>query len=133
MTPELHHIVFIDDEQDIVEITRLCLEMVGNLRVSTFLNGQTALACIDELNPDLIIIDCMMPGMSGSETFLELRKRPAVQNTPIIFMTARVQPSEIKEYLSLGAAGVIPKPFDPMKLTEQIQDIWGKHHEKQIV
>lgn len=127
MERTLQHILCIDDEADILEVARMCLETVGGYRVSTCSSGAEAVAKIDAIAPDLIMIDVMMPQMDGPATLLELRKNPALADTPIVFMTARIQPSEITEYLVLGANAVLPKPFDPMALSSQIQEIWQKH------
>jgi Response regulators consisting of a CheY-like receiver domain and a winged-helix DNA-binding domain len=71
----------------------------------------------------------MMPGMDGPTTLIELRKKPSLTQTPVVFMTARVQRHEIEQYLAMGAADVISKPFDPMTLSAQVADIWVKAHE----
>jgi CheY-like chemotaxis protein len=66
--------------------------------------------------PDLILIDVMMPEMDGPATLAELRRTPDTATIPVVFMTARVQPSEVRHLKELGAIGVIAKPFDPMLL-----------------
>jgi len=68
----------------------------------------------------------MMPGMDGPTTLAELRKLPGLENTPIIFMTAKVQPQEVEHFKSLGAVEVIAKPFDPMGLADQVREAWSK-------
>jgi CheY-like chemotaxis protein len=69
----------------------------------------------------------MMPDLDGPETLIALRKLPQTENTPVIFITARVQPSEVQAYLALGALAVIAKPFDPTTLADRIKDIWREH------
>ena len=73
---------------------------------------------------DLILLDVMMPGMDGPATLEALREMPATAQTPVAFMTAKVQPNEIRHLLSLGAIDVIPKPVDPLTLSAQIREIW---------
>ena len=68
----------------------------------------------------------MMPGMDGPETLRRLRELPDVAATPVIFLTAKVQPSDLERYRELGAAEVIVKPFDPMTLPEQVRRIWAR-------
>jgi CheY-like chemotaxis protein len=68
----------------------------------------------------------MMPGMDGPATLKALREIPEMAQTPVIFMTASVQPNEIRHVRSLGAIDVIPKPFDPMMLSAQIREIWQR-------
>jgi CheY-like chemotaxis protein len=69
----------------------------------------------------------MMPGMDGPTTLRNLRTIPGLYETPVVFLTAKVQPNEVKGYIELGAVDVIPKPFDPMTLAEKIQDIVSRN------
>jgi CheY-like chemotaxis protein len=66
----------------------------------------------------------MMPGMTGIQTLELLRARPNLEQVPAIFMTAKIQTHEIEHYKLKGVLGVIPKPFDPMTLTNDINSIW---------
>ncbi len=68
--------------------------------------------------------------MDGPKAFTKIREIEAFKNTPAIFMTAKIQPEEVSQYLEMGAIGVIAKPFDPMTLADQVRDIWKKN-EKQ--
>lgn len=124
---ELKTIICIDDEPDILELIKMSLETVGNYNVVAYKSGADALACIQGEEPDLIIIDSMMPDMNGMELLVELRKMDEIKSTPIVFMTARIQPQEKEEYLNLGAIAVIPKPFDPMELASQVKEAWDTH------
>jgi len=67
----------------------------------------------------------MMPGMDGPTTLQKLRELPQLAHTPVIFMTAKVQPQEVAHYKSLGALDVIAKPFDPMALSDTVKRIWS--------
>jgi two-component system, OmpR family, response regulator len=125
----LRRILCIDDESDILEVAQMCLETVGGFDVDTCTGGQEALGKVDEFAPDLILLDVMMPGMNGPETLAALRKKPKLDDVPIVFMTARIQSSEIKSYLKMGAAGVIAKPFDPMGLSSEVERIWETCHD----
>ena len=69
-----------------------------------------------------------MPGMDGPTTLGALREQPPTSTTPVIFMTAKVQPYEVAEYKRLGALDVIAKPFDPMQLSATITTIWNRAH-----
>jgi len=73
-----------------------------------------------------MLLDVMMPEMDGPTTLSKLREISGLENIPAIFMTARVQPHEIQEYVDMGAVDVIAKPFDPMTLSNQIREIWEK-------
>ncbi|MFV2061355.1 MAG: response regulator [Gammaproteobacteria bacterium] len=121
---ELNKILYIEDEPDIQTVARLALENVGGFTLEVCESGNKALAVAEKFAPDLILSDVMMPEMDGPETITELRKLSSLSNTPVIFMTAKVQTDEIKELLSYGALGVIPKPFDPMTLAAKIHELW---------
>lgn len=124
MTSELRHILCIDDENDILEVVQMCLETVAGCRVTTLSSAVDALAKIDSIAPDLILLDVMMPEMDGPSALKKLRERKEFDHIPVVFMTARVRPPEIQFYIDMGAAGVVSKPFDPMQLARQIADIW---------
>ena len=74
---------------------------------------------------DLCILDVMMPELDGPSTFNKLKEMEKLKNVPVIFMTAKAQVHEVEHFKSLGAIGVITKPFDPMTLCEEIQNIWN--------
>src|SRR5215475_8068783 len=76
---------------------------------------------LDQVHPDLILLDVMMPRMDGPATLAAIRTIEAARDIPVIFMTARVQGSEVEQYLKLGAIGVVPKPFDPVTLASEIR------------
>ena len=124
----LQRILHVEDEPDIQEVARLTLESMGGFTVETCGSGQEALDKAPGFAPDLILLDVMMPGMDGPATLRELRKLPEIAETAIVFMTAKAQTHEIEEFKQMGAADVITKPFDPMTLSDQIRDIWEKHH-----
>lgn len=126
---QLSHILCIDDEEDILEIAQFALETVGGYRVSTCVGGQKACAGLGEREaPDLILLDVMMPGMNGPETLRKLQTSERFSDVPVVFMTAKVQPSEVAHLRELGAASVIAKPFDPMTLPDQLEKIWSAYH-----
>jgi len=125
---ELKRIFYVEDEPDIMAVAQLVLQDVGGFELGTACSGTEALKKVQAFNPDLIVLDVMMPGMDGPTTLQEIRKLDGLQVTPIFFMTAKVQPKEIEYYKELGAIDVIPKPFDPMTLSDQIKDIWSRHY-----
>lgn len=124
MTKDLKHILCIDDESSILEITTLCLETVGLYKVTACQCGNEGIRTAIEVQPDLILIDVMMPDMDGTTALLKLKENHKTESIPVIFMTARVQPDEIDNYKNSGAIGVIAKPFDPMTLSDEIAEIW---------
>jgi CheY-like chemotaxis protein len=124
----LKRILYVEDEPDIQAVAKLALESVGGFTVKICGSGSEALKEAPGFTPDLILLDVMMPGMDGPTTFKALREIPQMAATPVIFMTAKVQPHEVAHYKELGAIDVISKPFDPMTLSTTINDIWRRHH-----
>ncbi|MCK9394407.1 MAG: response regulator [Methylobacter sp.] len=116
-------ILYVEDEHDIQVIAQMALETVGGFEVTICGSGMEALQTAAGFAPDIILLDVMMPGMDGIQTYQALRRMPECAATPVVFMTAKVQANEVRHYLDLGAAGVIPKPFDPMTLADDVQAI----------
>lgn len=128
MTDKLARIMYVEDEPDIQTVARLALETLGGFTVEICSSGKEALDLAPGFQPQLILLDVMMPVMDGLETLTMLRKIPSFAGTPVIFMTAKVQPDEVAGYKAVGAVDVIPKPFDPMTLSTQVQAIWANCH-----
>lgn len=120
----LSKILYVEDEPDIQAIAKLALETIGGFTLEVCSSGAEAIEKGPKFTPDLILMDVMMPGMDGPSTLQQLRKVDSLGNTPVVFMTAKVQPQEVAEFKQLGAVEVIAKPFDPMTLSEQIHSIW---------
>lgn len=116
-------ILYVEDEHDIQVIAQMALETVGGFEVTICGSGMEALQTAAGFAPDIILLDVMMPGMDGIQTYQALRRMPECAATPVVFMTAKVQANEVRHYLDLGAAGVIPKPFDPMTLADDVHAI----------
>ncbi len=124
MAKSLHRIVYVEDEPDIQVIARLALETLGGFEVTVCGSGAQALQVVPQVMPDLILLDVMMPQMDGPATLEALRRLPACAAIPVAFVTAKVQSTEISEFLEIGAIGVIGKPFDPMHLAQLVRDLW---------
>ena len=124
----LQRILYVEDEPDIQAVAKLALEMIGGYQVMICSGGQEALDKAGAFAPDLILLDVMMPGMDGPGTLQKLRANPATAAIPVIFLTAKVQSSEVAQYQALGALNVIAKPFDPMTLAEQVAACWNCRH-----
>ena len=120
----LTRILYVEDEPDIRAVAKLALEMVGGFTVKICESGEEALREAAAFAPDMILLDVMMPGIDGPTTLKGLREQASLAKVPAAFMTAKVQPTEIAHYKSLGALDVIPKPFDPMTLANQVRAIW---------
>ena len=120
-------ILVVDDSPENLQVMAAVLKEQYKVRVA--INGERALALATAPEPpDLILLDVMMPGMDGPETLSKLRELVDIEQVPVAFMTAKVQPQEIEQYRLLGAREVIVKPFDPMTLAAQIRSIWSRVH-----
>lgn len=117
---ELPKLVYVDDESDIREVTEFALE--DDFELQIFTCGKEFLAASNNLTPDIILLDVMMPEMDGPQLFEHIKQIEHLKSIPTLFMTAKVQPDEVKELIELGAKGVISKPFDPLELPEQIKE-----------
>ena len=115
-------ILYVDDEDDIREIAQLSLELDEDFNVRCCPSGASALETAPDYMPDMILLDVMMPEMDGPETLTRLRAMPETSGIPIVFITARTQKHEIEHLKSIGALGVIAKPFDPMSLADQVRE-----------
>jgi two-component system alkaline phosphatase synthesis response regulator PhoP len=112
-------ILIVDDEPKIVEICRDYLKAAFFDTISAN-DGPSALAMADRENPDLIILDLMLPGMDGLDVCREIRKE---HNTPIIMLTARVEETDKIIGLELGADDYITKPFSPRELVTRVRTV----------
>jgi len=128
MADPLARVLVADDAADIRMVARLALEKVGGLIVQLCASGEEAIVAAPAFQPDLILLDVMMPGWDGPRTLAELRARADLAAIPVAFFTGRSDPAEIARLLALGAIGVLPKPFDAMKLAADLRALWERHH-----
>ncbi|WP_339732893.1 response regulator [uncultured Pseudomonas sp.] len=126
---ELQRILHVEDDLSIQAVAKLALEAVGGFQVLSCSSGQDALDQLQGFAPDFILLDVMMPDMDGPQTLAQIARLIDINQVPVAFMTAKVQPAEIAHYRSLGARDVIIKPFDPMQLAAQVRQIWSLAHE----
>src|SRR4051812_19692084 len=122
----LERILLVEDEPDIRTVAEMSLQMVGGFTVRACASGSEALEAIGAFAPQLVMLDVMMPGMDGPAVLAQLRQRPDTSGIPVIFLTAKAQADEVERLLSLGAQAVLAKPFDPMKLADQVRAAWEK-------
>jgi two-component system OmpR family response regulator len=122
----LRRILYVEDEEDIRMVGEMSLVEVGGFEVCACASGPDALAAAAAFAPDLILLDVMMPGMDGPTVLRALRELPALAAVPAIFMTAKIMATEIAELKAAGAVEVVPKPFDPMTLPDEIRAIWSR-------
>ena len=116
-------VLHVEDDADIREIAEMSLGMSGEFQLIQCESGELALQKVAEMTPDLILLDMMMPGLTGIETLQEMRKLPHLANVPAVFMSARAQMTDLEDLAGLGAVDVISKPFDPLELPDQIKAV----------
>jgi CheY-like chemotaxis protein len=114
-------LLLVDDDDDIREVASTALELVAGFRIVTATNGRSALEKAVEYAPDGILLDVMMPGMDGLETVAELKADQRTAQIPVILLTARVDGEAPIDDI----AGVIAKPFDPMRLGSEVSRLFG--------
>ena len=114
-----HRILVVDDEPDITALVAYHLAKAG-YRVSTAARGPDALKAAAEERPDVVVLDLMLPGMSGYDVLAELRARPETRDIGVILLTARKQEADRIRGLTLGADDYLTKPFSPAELTLRV-------------
>jgi DNA-binding response OmpR family regulator len=120
-------IMIVDDEPNLVELVRAILES-ENFEVITAYNGQEALEKLETVKPDLIIIDMMMPGMSGRELCEKIRANPKTKNLKVVFLTvARFSEVGKNVLQNLNVLDYITKPFENEDLVNRIKKVLGYH------
>ncbi|WP_371229279.1 response regulator [Roseovarius sp. 2305UL8-3] len=117
-------IVFVEDDPDVRDLIDMALNVVGGLEATGFASGADAVEEASDCEPQLILLDVMMPDMDGPTTLKNLRTQPKLANVPVTFLTAKVHPKEIERLRSMGVDAVLAKPFDPMTLAADLQTIW---------
>ena len=120
---QIRKVLLVEDEEDIRKVAQISLQFRGGWEVSLATNGEECLAQALSDLPDLILLDCMMPKMDGYETCRRLKQDPVLRHIPVIFLTAKAQETEVRKGISLGAVGYLIKPFNPMSLVAEIQQI----------
>lgn len=116
-------VLVIDDEADIREIAKMSLQFTKNWTVLTAASSEEGMAIAQDQQPDVILLDVMMPGTDGLEMLKVLQKHPITQNIPVILLTATSKVVTQRCYVELGARAVLIKPFDPGLLAKQIEQI----------
>lgn len=123
---DLRRILHVEDDDDILQLVRLSLDMLGGFEVLQCTSGAEALEKAEAFAPDLILIDFMMPDMNGHATLQALRARPSLRDVPAIYMTAKDLRLESDPVLAGTAIGTIAKPFDAMELPQQVRALWAR-------
>jgi CheY-like chemotaxis protein len=120
----LNKVCYVEDDEDIQRIVRMSLERIGKMQVEIVADPTAAIDAILAFQPDLVLLDWMMPILDGPALFRRMRERPELRSLPVVFITAKASQRELDELRKMGAAGVLSKPFSPKDLPEQLRTIW---------
>ncbi|MFK8182578.1 MAG: response regulator [Phormidesmis sp.] len=113
-------VLVVDDEVSIQKVVSLSLRMEADWSVVTAASGQEGIQQAECHQPDVILLDVMMPEMDGITTFEALQNNPKTEAIPVVLLTAKTRAAEKRLFENLGVAGVITKPFTPLALTSEI-------------
>jgi CheY-like chemotaxis protein len=116
-------ILYVDDEPDIREIAVLSLQLRPDFEVRSVSSGAAALEVAEEWQPDIVLLDVMMPDMDGPMTRERLKANGKTEAIPVAFVTARTQPQEVERFQAMNVVGIIAKPFDPMTLCDKVSEL----------
>jgi len=117
-------VMCVEDDPDIRLILDFSIGRMGGFSLCLCEGGAQALERVDAFKPQLVLLDVMMPEMSGPETLARLRALPVMQGVPIVFLTAKAMQDEVEALLEYGPTGIIVKPFDPVALPQNIRIYW---------
>jgi DNA-binding response OmpR family regulator len=116
-------VLIVDDDIGIRRIVQLTLQTIANWDVLLASSGSEGVAIAETELPDAILLDVMMPGMDGMETFVKIQANPITKTIPIILLTAKTKVNEQQHFNNIAIAGVITKPFNAPQLVDQIRSI----------
>jgi two-component system phosphate regulon response regulator PhoB len=122
-------VLVVDDDRDILDTVAMKLE-IGGLDVHTESDGEAGLAAAFELSPDLILLDWMMPKLTGIEVCLRLRDNPQTAHVPIVLLTAKAQEPDIERGFAAGADDYLVKPFSPRELQSRVAALLARAEER---
>ncbi len=118
-------VLIIEDEKLIIVSTQMVLEAAG-FRVESAVNGEEGIQKARGIQPDLILLDIMMPGIDGWETLTRLKRDPETSGIPVIIFTAREHARGHQKSSEMGAADYFRKPFEPDELIELVEKHVGQ-------
>lgn len=120
----LTRICYVEDDEDIQRIVRMSLEKIGKMTVEIVSDPLQAIERMNAFQPQLVMLDWMMPGLDGPALFRKMRETAHTSALPVVFITAKASERELGELRAMGAIGTISKPFSPKDLPEQLRALW---------
>jgi CheY-like chemotaxis protein len=121
-TVEMGRVLVVDDEPDVLLLCRLNLQQLGH-EVLEASEGTSALKLARERRPDVIVLDLMLPGMTGYEVLETLKRDPETSNIPVLVLTAKSLRADRERSHGLGASSFLTKPFLPSELCELVESL----------
>ncbi|HUZ39643.1 MAG TPA: response regulator [Streptosporangiaceae bacterium] len=118
-------VLVVDDDPDVCDLVRYKLEQSG-FDVRRASDGDQALREVDAEVPDLVLLDIMMPGMSGLEVLERWRANGATEKLPVIMLTAKAQENDVERGFELGADDYVIKPFSPRELARRVTAVLSR-------
>jgi DNA-binding response OmpR family regulator len=125
VTGDRTRVLVVDDDRDIRDLVTFKLEQAG-YEVRQAEDGLQALDAVRAWAPDLVVLDVMMPGLSGIDVVRELRADPATSATPVILLTAKAQEADVETGFVTGADDYVVKPFSPRELVSRVQAVLAR-------
>jgi len=125
-----HKVLVVDDEPDVLLLCRVNLEFEG-YEVVEASDGEMAMQVVREENPDVVLLDVMMPKMDGWQVLAALKADDDLKDIPVVMLTAKVQDQDQIRGWSSGAAEYITKPFSPLALSQVLQDVLSNDPEEE--
>ena len=122
---QLKRVLCVDDEEDFQSIIKISLERLGGIQAHFCTDPEQAMAKAREVNPDLILLDYLMPRLDGATLFKRLQADAELAHIPVVFLTAVMTGPEARNLNQLGAAGILVKPFDVLGLPRKLAEIWN--------
>jgi CheY-like chemotaxis protein len=120
-----HKILVVDDEEAVRDLCTACIHhaLGSNCEVVQARDGEEAIAAAEREDPDLILLDIMMPGLDGFEVCRRLKSTPRTRGIPVVFLTALGEEKNVDQGLALGGDGYVVKPFNAVTLAAQITEL----------
>ncbi|MGK9066336.1 response regulator [Stutzerimonas chloritidismutans] len=125
----LKRILHVEDVPSIQVVTRIALEKLGGFQVLSCATAQQALDEVEAFAPDMILMDMLLPQMDGLELLRQMSTLIDLQQIPVVLLTGQNQPAELAELRTLGVRKLLQKPFDPLQLATQLNEIWETEHD----
>lgn len=120
----MRKLLIVDDEDGVRALVRMTLDSI-NYEIMEAADGEEALKLVKEFRPDLVLLDVMLPDVSGLEVCRRLKADPCLSSTTVVMLTARAQSSDVGDAEAAGADGYFTKPFSPIALTRRVEDVLG--------